>query len=302
MTGDNQAGEQDLATDDNSASPTDVTAPPVWGNPACEQDFAIDDNPALLADALRVSVGAGLALAGITSRSPWGIALVTAGVLVGFGPLRRLLPTGSLRARPGTPAAVAARGLLTFAFFGADTFVPLTVTSVRAAPTAVAGVAVTTATVCWTAGSWTQARLAGRVTHRDLASVGLAVLVSGITVTATLLVPAVPLPVGIVGWGLAGYGIGLAFSSLATVVLAASPPERQGAASTAVQLADNLGIAFGAGISGVAVAVSESAANSVTGGIAVAFAAAGTTGILGVAVSRRLPARTVPIPDANPVV
>nr|MDT0666449.1 hypothetical protein [Micromonospora sp. DSM 115978] len=65
------------------------------------------------------------------------------------------------------------------------------------------------------------------------------------------------------------------------------------AASIAVQLSDNLGIAFGAGLGGAAVAATASGGGSLTAGIAVAFAAATAAGLLGVAVARRLPARLV---------
>jgi MFS family permease len=196
------------------------------------------------------------------------------------------------------PAAVAARGPLTFAYFAAATFVPLAVTATRGASTTVAGLAISTSTVCWTVGSWTQARLANRRTRRDLVTAGFAALATGIAVTSTFLVGAVPLPVGVMGWGIAGFGMGLAYSPIVSLVLAASPPDRQGAASVAVQLTDNLGIALGAGISGVAVAASKAAAGTVTAGIAATFAMAGTAGILGVFLARRLPARTVPSPGA----
>src|SRR5829696_7482234 len=76
--------------------------------------------------AIGVAAGAGLVLAGLTSRSPLpGALLVAAGLAVGVVPLRGLLPPGTLTARPGLPVTVLCRALLTFAFFGADTYVPL---------------------------------------------------------------------------------------------------------------------------------------------------------------------------------
>ena len=161
-----------------------------------------------LVAALRVSAGAGLMLAGITSRSLPGIAAVVAGLLIGFGPLRRLLPAGTLLARRGIPSAVAARGLLTFAFFGADTFVPLAVTAVRGHSTTIAGIAVSAATLSWTTGSWTQARLAGRRPGRDLITAGFACVALGVAGFATVLATGFPLPVPILFWALAGFGMG----------------------------------------------------------------------------------------------
>ncbi len=56
-----------------------------------------------------------------------------------------------MRARPGLPATILSRGLLTFAFFGADAYVTLTMTTVRHHSPALAGVAVTGSTLGWTA-------------------------------------------------------------------------------------------------------------------------------------------------------
>src|SRR5690606_8417936 len=42
--------------------------------------------------------------------------------------LRRLLPAGTVRARPGIPAVVACRGLAAGAFFGMDALLPFVLT------------------------------------------------------------------------------------------------------------------------------------------------------------------------------
>ena len=77
-----------------------------------------------LIDALRTAAGATLLLAGLTLAAGSGqvlagCALVLAGAAVGLPALRRLLPPGALTARPGLPATILSRGLLTFTFFGA---------------------------------------------------------------------------------------------------------------------------------------------------------------------------------------
>src|SRR5205823_1956212 len=101
---------------------------------------------------------------------------------------RRLVPRGTLRAQTGVPAAIAARGLLTFAFFGADAYVPLMLTTVRDRSTSYAGLVLTTATLSWTAGSWVQARLSARRTVRTFWWVGLVLILAGVGVAATVLV------------------------------------------------------------------------------------------------------------------
>jgi MFS family permease len=251
--------------------------------------------------AVLVAVGAGLVLAGLTSRSLLGIPLVAAGLLAGLRPLRRLLPAGALRARPGAPAAVISRGLIAFVYFGAEAFLPLTITSHRHSTTGVAGIGVTAAAIIWTCGSWTQARLAVRHSARFLVTAGMGLVVVGVAgAGVTLLDSAIPLPVGLAFWSVAAYGIGISYSPCMNVALNEAPPGRQGAASSSVSLADNLGTAFGTGLGGVAVAAGSSAgqgghvdsavqAASPTG-LAAAFTISVAVGLVSIVVARRLPA------------
>ena len=122
-------------------------------------------------DGFRTAAGATLILAGLTLAAGsgagpgrlgailGGVALIAAGAAAGLPALRRLVPPGTLTARAGLPATILSRGLLTFTFFGADAYVTLAVTAVRHRTPVVAGIAVTGATVAWTAGAWIQARL-----------------------------------------------------------------------------------------------------------------------------------------------
>src|ERR1700761_3471696 len=135
-----------------------------------------------LGDGVLTAAGATMALAGltlVTGRSLvavlGGVALVVAGVGTGLPALRRLVPPGTLTARPGLPAVILTRGLLTFAFFGADAYVTLTITAVRHRTPFVASLAVTGATLAWTAGAWAQARLNDRYEGRLLIRIGLVV-------------------------------------------------------------------------------------------------------------------------------
>jgi MFS family permease len=100
--------------------------------------------------ALGVAAAAGLVLGALAQRSLVSLLLLTAAAAVGARPLRTLFPRGTARARAGLPATVLVRGLLTFAFFGADTFVPLAIVAVRHSSTALAGAALTSATLLWT--------------------------------------------------------------------------------------------------------------------------------------------------------
>jgi MFS family permease len=257
-----------------------------------------DRVPHRVLDALRVAAGTGLVLGGLTSHSaPWVVVLIGAGIAVGLKALMRLLPGGTFRARPGLPVAVLSRGLLTFAFFGADTFVPLAITSVRGRSVSVASIAVTAATLAWTTGSWLQARRSTAWTTRRLVAIGMAIVVIGIACVAAALVPSVPIISALIGWGIGGFGIGMAYAPISVLVLREAPSGQEGMASASMQLADNLGVALGAGLGGAAVGLGQAAGWHPRVGIAIAFAAAGGVGLIGTAVALRLPRRVVGQPD-----
>ena len=214
-------------------------------------------------------------------------------------PLRRLLPPGTLTARPGLPVTVLSRGLLTFAFFGADTYVPLAITAVRGRSTAVASLAVTAATLAWTAGSWVQERKAADWPGRRLIRAGLLIVVAGIACQTAALFPAVPVAVAVVGWAVGGFGIGLAYSPISLIVLGEAPAGQEGAASASLQLSENLGVALGAGLGGVLVAAGAAAGWLPRAGIAGAFAMTAAVALLAAVLARRIPRRTIPAPDPS---
>lgn len=114
-----------------------------------------------VSDGVRAALGAALLLEalGATPSLPAMVGLAAAGLAVGLPAGRRLLPGGAWRAARGLPAAVTTRGLLAFAFFGGDAFVTLAFVGARHRGITLAGLALTSTTLSWTAGAWLQARL-----------------------------------------------------------------------------------------------------------------------------------------------
>jgi predicted MFS family arabinose efflux permease len=238
--------------------------------------------------ALGVAAAAGLVLAALAQRSPVSLPLLAAAAAIGARPLRTLFPRGTIRARAGLPATVLVRGLLTFAFFGADTFVPLAIVSVRHSSTPLAGAALTSATLLWTTGAWVQERRVIALGARFFVRLGLLIVVAGIAGTATVLLPGVPPVLAVVTWGIAGFGIGLAYAPLTLTALREAGPGQQGGASASLQLADNLGVALGAGAGGAAVAVAAAHGHTASG-VAVAYTAAAAAALLGIASAGQVP-------------
>jgi len=239
--------------------------------------------------ALRLSVGAGLALAGFgqSAQPIIALTLIVAGASLGLPALVRLLPPGTLRAAPGLPAAIAAHGLLNLAFFGVDAFVPLALISIRSQSASLAGIALTTATIGWTAGAWVQAHLAARRSRRGVEMAGLVLIALGIVGVMAALAPNVPALLAALAWGVAGLGMGLAFSTNSLVVLEAAQPGQEGTASAALQLANVLGVAVGAGIGG-AIIGNAGATVSLSSIIIQNIAMIGVLGLTALA-ARRLP-------------
>lgn len=244
--------------------------------------------------ALAIAGGAGLLLGGLTvlpAEPALGIALALGGLAVGLPAYRRLVPPGTLAARPVLPAAVLLRGLLTFTFFAADAYVPLALVEVRGTSAAVAGLAFTAATLTWTAGAWIQARHVTRLGVRAFVGAGFAVVLGGLAVTAAVLIPAVPVAVGVAGWGVAGLGMGLAYAPLSLTVLRAAPAGEEGFATSGLQLSDVLGTALGTGVGGALVALAAGSGGDpgrTAVGVAAAFAAGALAGIAGVLLAGRL--------------
>ncbi len=185
------------------------------------------------------------------------VALFVIGAVLAVPAYRRLTPRGTLHAARGLPAAVACRGVLTFAFFATDAYVPLMLTDVRGLRAGIAGLALTAATLTWTTGAWVQERLVNRVGPRSLVRVGFLIILVGSAVFAVAVSSRVPAAVGIFGWGVAGLGMGLAYAPLSLIVLGEATVGQEGAAASALQLSDVLGIALGTGVAGALIAFGE---------------------------------------------
>jgi MFS family permease len=261
---------------------TDVTAP--------ERDGARSDAGAL-GRAILVTIGAGLLLAGFTGLGWLTLPVAGAGVGVGLVALPGLLPAGTLRAARGLPAAVLARGVITFAFFGAEAYLPLALVTVRGTSATEAGLALTAATVSWTAGSWIQANRYASWGGRRLTALGFILVTVSIITVSSILLPGVPILVAPVGWAVGGLGMGLAYSSVSLLVLRDAPPGEQGTATAAMQLSDVLGTSLGTGLGGAIVGFTTLSGLSAGTGIGAAFAVSAAVAALGVLVTRRLAGR-----------
>ena len=198
---------------------------------------AARENIRRLPNALLVAAGAGLVVGSLTSPL---LVVAIGGTILGLALLvpafRRLTPRGTLLLAAGLPAAVLLRGTLTLAFFGPDAYVPVLLQAWRGESIVLTGLAYTAATLTWTAASWVQARRIERVGAATFVRLGFTITGLGCALTGLLLLPTVPPQLSILTWGIAGIGMGLAYSAFTVIVLRDSAPTEQGAASSALQL------------------------------------------------------------------
>jgi MFS family permease len=237
-----------------------------------------------------------MVLTGLQAQSTAiAILLIVAGLAIGIPSLRHLLPPGTLRVKAGLPAAIATMGLLSLAYFGGEAFLPLTLVSIRGQNTIIAGIALTAATLTWTAGSWVQAHLAPRQGRRILVIIGLFMIALGLAGITSVLIPGIPVIVAIVAWGVGGLGMGLAYSTLSLVVLETAPGDQMGSASASMELSSVLGTAIGTGLGGVIIAFAAGSGRSPSWGITVIDLLVIAVIGLSILTAVRLPGRSPPV-------
>jgi MFS family permease len=164
--------------------------------------------------------------------------------------LPRMLPPGTLRAARGLPTVIALRGLVSAAFTAAEVFLPLLLQTHRGLGPSAAGAVLTCAALSWSSGSWLRGRGFGGWSDVRWLRVGAAGIVAGVLVVALVVLPPVPLALAYVGWAVAGLGMGVAFPTTSLLTLRLSPPEEQGANSSALQIMDSVSIALVLALSG----------------------------------------------------
>jgi MFS family permease len=269
--------------------PPGVTTPRDWGR---------------LRDAVLLAIGFAAVLVGFgANRVLLALPLVVAGGVVGLPSLRRLLPPGTLRAAPGPAAAIAALAVLNLGFFGVEVFIPLALSDLRGQGSAFSGLALTASAITWTIGSWILDRRAKRASRRALVRWGLLLVALGIGGSWLVLLPETPVVVAPLAWGVAGLGIGLAYTTVQLVVLETAPPGQEGTATSSLQLANTLGIALATGIGGIVIAAYSRGDEVTRSGISVQSAAMIGVLLLGVLIAGRLPdrpPRPEPVPSEEP--
>lgn len=215
-------------------------------------------------------------------------ALLGAGGL-GWG-LRGLLPSGTVRVRPGVTAPIAMRGLLAGSLFGTESLVPLMLQTQHHFSATAAALPLVLAGVSWAVSSWWQGRdHQGDEPARRVALIrmGFALVAVAIGLMALAAQPGTPGWVAYPAWGIAGLGAGLVMPSLGLLLLRYTSEASRGADSAALQLADATSSALTTGLGGVLVAAAARGLLGYTGAFTVIDLTMVALAVIGLAAAGR---------------
>jgi len=249
-----------------------------------------DDEEQRLAPRRGVTAGLQLALglAAIQEAAQlangWGALVAVGGVALCVPPLLALLPPGWLRLAPGLPAVVVLRGMVACAFFGAEAYLPLTLTRLHGGTPRTVGIPLTVASLGWSAASWWQSHR-----QRDRVSsmrIGFVALAAGVALLLVVAQPSASLWVAVPIWMLAGAGIGIVMPIGSALILELSPAAEQGANSAAIQLADMTGSILG--IAGVAALVNGLGLNHLSAAVSIGDGILAGIAVCGALVAHRV--------------
>lgn len=180
-----------------------------------------------------------------------GGPLAALGIAVIGVALLPLLPRRTLQAGPGLPSVVLTRGLIAGAFFAAEAYIPKLLMDDFDFSPSIAGLALTLAALGWSSASAVQGRYGDRLGSRRIMLITFVLLIAALLgIIGVLLLW--PLPwIVVVGWGLAGAGMGLLYPRLTVLTLAYSTTRDEGFNSSALSISDATGSALAVAVAGL---------------------------------------------------
>lgn len=240
------------------------------------------------------ATGLCLLYVGGQTRGIAALLLLVPGAALAFACIWRLLPRGTLRAAPGLPSVIALRGAVCAAFFGTEAFLPLLLSRERGLSPLWAGIALSVGALGWSAGSQYQGHARNGWSRHRFLRVGTSAVFSGLLLTCAATWPSVPVWLAILGWTIAGLGMGLISASLSMLALSMSAPGEEGANGSALQLCEATVVAAAMAVGGslFAVLLSTSAQAAYLANFAIALCMAllamalvGRTGARGLVIN-----------------
>lgn len=206
--------------------------------------------PAPIWSALVVAVGLAAVQAGGQRLDLLGALLGVGGVVALGVSLPLLMAPGFFRLAPGIAAVSWVRLLQAGSFFAIESFLPLSLRQIRGLSLLEAGLILTVGSVGWTTGSWLQSRRWLRLRLDQI--IWLGVTCSAVGIIVATLSTWLNLWIGmlVLGWTIAGLGMGLATATGSLTVMQLSDPAALGRNTSSLQVSESLGNALFVGIAG----------------------------------------------------
>lgn len=232
-----------------AAAATGVMLPSLRRLPSedSNSDQAGEPNRGMTGDLARAAIiaCAVMCIGFLTELPIWGYLVLAALLALVLFLIRPLLPPGAFKLSLGLPAVVVLRGLLAASDFGAEAYLPLLFNKVYDLDLTLSGLALTAAAITWALASWAQGVYFDA--WHDRAILTLATGVVALAIAGVAICTAVQLPVWtiVVAWGISGFGMGLAYPRMSTMVIRLSPRNKQGFNSAALNMSDSTGAAVG---------------------------------------------------------
>lgn len=159
-----------------------------------------------LARTLLIPLGAAIV---VLSTGWWPLAVI--GAVIALAGTITILPEGTARFRPGTPAALGTMVLFAVGYFGADSLITVLLTAGLGTSLGEAVIVLSAAPLGWGVTSLLAARFAAERSKHRFPAIGLGLAALGTAVLATGLVVTIPFAMLVAAWAAGGIGIGLAY-------------------------------------------------------------------------------------------
>lgn len=163
--------------------------------------------------------------------------------------LPSIFPTGMFTIRWGLPACVAARLFLLGPFTAAEMYIPIFL-SAHDWTYSQAGIVITVGSISWALASHLQSYVLDVRKRAVLPFIGSAIGAFGMLMVAVAVVGFIPISIIVIGWFIAGFGVGISFPAITIFALNQSVAGQSGQASGYLQLADTIGSAANIALAG----------------------------------------------------
>ncbi len=177
----------------------------------------------------------------------WGIAGVAA-IAVGLPPL---MPKGFTWIPHRISGVIGARLFSAGAFFGAQAFLTLALIQSRGISLITAGIILAVGALGWMAGALMQSQSWLHLSRDQLIQLGVAAIAAGIALLSiAAFLPWLWIGVLLLGWILAGFGMGIQNASTSLAIMQMSSEAELGRNTSALQVGESLGSSLFTGVAG----------------------------------------------------